>query len=58
MTRRDAKRGPALVARTESAAISENLEAQNNELNDIDVAALSSFFKLLDEWDREAKRNA
>ncbi|PYV77219.1 MAG: hypothetical protein DMG97_02235 [Acidobacteria bacterium] len=56
MTRRDA--GQAAAIKTDELAVSEDRAAQINELNDCDIAALVSFFKLLDSWDREAKRNA
>ncbi len=59
MTRRDAKHASAIsTTRSELPVVSETLKFQTDELNDVDIAALVSFFKLLDKWDREVERNA
>ena len=42
----------------EIASVSESAQTFVDELNDVDIAMLISFFKLLDTWDREVKRNA
>jgi hypothetical protein len=36
---------------------SESAQTYSDELNDVDIAMLISFFKLLDTWDREVERN-
>jgi hypothetical protein len=42
----------------EVASVAESARTYSDELNDVDIAMLISFFKLLDSWDREVKRNA
>ncbi len=59
MTRRDAKLASAIsTTRSELPVVFQTLKFQTDELNDVDIAALVSFFKLLDKWDREVERNA
>jgi hypothetical protein len=59
MSRRDAKHGSAISpTRSELPVVSETLKFQTDEPNEVDIAALVSFFKLIDKWDREVERNA
>jgi hypothetical protein len=56
MTRRDAQHAQEISC-TRFAA-SQDCEVQIDNLDECDIAALVSFFKLLDTWDREKERNA
>jgi hypothetical protein len=56
MTRRDAQHAQE-ISRTRFAA-SQDCELQIDDLDECDIAALVSFFNLLDTWDREKERNA
>ena len=58
MSRRDAKHASAISTTRSELPVSETLKFQTDEFNEVDIATLISFFKLLDKWDREVQRNA
>ena len=58
MTRQDAKHASAISTTRSELPVPETLKFQTDEFNEVDIAELVSFFKLLDKWDREVERNA
>lgn len=49
------QRAPDAISTDKCVAASEGKEVRTSELDDVAVAALISFFDVLDRWDREEK---
>lgn len=59
MTRRAAHHAQAIgIISREASRVCEAAKVHSDQLDDVELAMLIGFFKLLDRWDREVEHNA